>query len=221
MTQAATINAQDKFRTLLLAQKAGVQIPLTFIVYTASDIENLLHMNNIHYPFFIKKPYGCCGNGVFLVENPQMLTRLISKNFQSREAILVEERIDLETDEHGNIKDMRIWVVRDAVTNKAKFFCGSYRTASSGNYLTNTSAGGTVSRMEQPYDEKIACMAEKALESIKGDVAGIDIARDKQGNLYLIEVNISFYTGKIFQESMGINIWALVMDLAETRAGKT
>ena len=60
-------------------------------------------------------------------------------------------------------------------------------------------------------------MAEQALEAIEGDVAGIDIARDKQGYLYLIEVNISFYTGKIFQEMIGINVWKLVMDLAEAR----
>ena len=77
----ATINAQDKFRTLLLAQKAGVRTPMTFIVHALKEVESLLHVNRIHYPFFIKKPYGGKGTGVFLVEDHQRLTELIDRNF--------------------------------------------------------------------------------------------------------------------------------------------
>lgn len=143
---------------------------------------------------------------------------MISENFEVREAILVEERIDLETNEEGNFRDMRVCVVRDAATNKARCIAGAYRNASKGNYLTNTSAGGVLSRMAEPYDAKLMLLAELALESIEGDAAGIDIARDKQGDLYLIEVNISFFTGKIFQEMIPVNIWKHVMDLAEARA---
>ena len=32
---------------------------------------------------------------------------------------------------------MRTWVVRDPITNKAKFVGGVYRIAAQGNYLTN------------------------------------------------------------------------------------
>ncbi len=216
----ATINAQDKFRTLLLAQSAGIQIPLTFIVYFIEDIEVLLGAGKIVYPFFIKNPYGGCGKSVYLIENHEGLCGIVAKKFQAGEAILVEERIDLETDERGDVKDMRLWVVRDAETNKARFVGGAYRTAARGHYLTNASAGGRVSAMEQPYNPAIARFAEQALESIGADVAGIDVARDKKGNLYLIEINISFFTNQVFLDTIGINIWELVMDLAESRAEK-
>ena len=215
----STITAQDKFRTLLLAHKAGISIPKTFLVYDFEHVKKLLEQDQIQYPFFIKKPYGGCGKSVYKVENARALSMLV-KNFQDSEPILVQESIDLETDEQGNVRDMRIWVVRDATTKKAKFVGGSYRTAARGHYLTNTSAGGVVTPLEEPYDPKIAKMAEQALEAIEGDVAGIDIARDKKGNLYLIEVNISFYTGKVFQNVIGINPWKLVLDLVEARANK-
>lgn len=214
----ATLNAQDKFRTLMMAKKAGVQVPLTYMAYSLNEVKHLVNEQKISYPFFIKKPYGGAGAGVFFVKNEEMLTELVNKSFKKGEAILVEERIDLETDENGNVKDMRVWVVRDPSSNKPKFIGGTYRTANKGHYLTNLYAGGTVSPLLAPYDPELVEISEKALESIDGDVAGIDIGRDKSGRLYLIEVNISFYTGKVFLDAIGINIWDHVMDLAEARA---
>jgi len=214
----ATLNAQDKFRTLMMAKKAGVRVPLTYMAYSLNEVQHLVSEQKISYPFFVKKPYGGAGSGVFLVKNEEMLAELLNKSFKKGEAILLEERIDLETDESGNVKDMRIWVVRDPISNKPKFIGGTYRTANKGHYLTNLYAGGTVTPLLPPYDSELVEMSEKALESINGDVAGIDIGRDKSGNLYLIEVNISFYTGKVFLDAIGINIWDHVMDLAEARA---
>ncbi len=213
----ATINAQDKFRTLLLAQKAGIPVPLTFMVYTLENIHTLLNTEKISFPFFVKNPYSGCGKGVFLVGDNQELHSIITNYFPTGSPILVEERIDLETDEQGNVKDMRTWVVRDAITNTAKFVGGVYRVAAQGNYLTNLAAGGSVAPLPQPYSQDIITLSEKALESIGADVAGIDLARDKSGNLYLLEINISFYTTKSIQEPIGINIWELVMDLVEAR----
>lgn len=213
----ATLNAQDKFRTLLLAHKAGILVPLTYILYTIEDVEGLLHSHKISFPFFIKKPYGGCGQGVFLVGNKKMLRKILTRNFQSKDPILVEERIDLETDEYGNVKDMRIWVVRDSITDKAKLVDGMYRIAAHGHYLTNVSKGGSVSPMCQPYDEKVVAISQQALESIKADVAGIDLARDKKGNIYLLEINIGFHTSKISQQTMNNNIWEFVVDLAESK----
>jgi branched-chain amino acid transport system substrate-binding protein len=216
----ATLNAQDKFRTLLLAKKAGIRVPLTFLVHSIEAIKKLVRDGSINYPFFVKKPYGGAGSAVFKVKDEDNLTNLVKQSFKQDELILVEEKIDLETDENGNVKDMRTWVVRDSATNRAKFIGGTYRTAASGHYLTNLYAGGRVSPLNQPFDPKVVEMSERALESIGADVAGIDIGRDKYGTLYLIEVNISFYTGKVFQDAIGENIWELVMDLAEARVKK-
>jgi len=214
----ATLNAQDKFRTLLLAKKAGISVPLTFLVHSLEAVIKLVSDGSINYPFFVKKPYGGTGSAVFKVENEESLTSLIKGSFIQNELILIEETIDLETDENGNVKDMRIWVVRDSVTNRAKFIGGVYRLAASGHYITNVSIGGSIAPLPQPYDPALIEISEQALESIGADVAGIDIGRDKKGNLYLIEINISFYTRKTFQKIIGVNIWELVLDLAEAKA---
>lgn len=213
----ATIYAQDKFRTLLLAQKAGIPIPPTFMVYSLEDIYSLINAEEILFPFFVKRPYSGCGKGVFLVHDEHSLRTTITQYFQVGEPILVEERVDLETDSRGNVKDMRIWVVRDSLTNRAKFVGGVYRIAVQGNYLTNVSAGGSVSTLDQPCNQKIVTLSQQALEAIGADVAGIDLAQDKSGNLYLLEINISFYTPKSIQQVIGINIWELVLDLVEAR----
>jgi RimK family alpha-L-glutamate ligase len=216
---APTIAAQDKFRTLMAAHQAGIPVPLTFLVHSLENVQELIRTRQIAFPFFLKKPYSGCGHGVFLVRNCQELQATCGQHFSTmHEPILVEERIDLETDATGNVQDMRIWVVRDPLTNRAQFVGGATRTAINGHYLTNVSAGGTASPLPQPYAEDIIALSEKALESIDADVAGIDLARDTKGNLYLLEINISFYTSDIVQQIIGSNIWELVLDLAEARA---
>lgn len=45
----ATLNAQDKFRTLMLAQNAGVRIPQTFVVHSPDAVESLIQNGNIHF----------------------------------------------------------------------------------------------------------------------------------------------------------------------------
>ena len=66
-----------------------------------------------------------------------MVCRVLSNNFGIDEAMLVEEHINLGTDASGNVKDMRLWMVRDAHTSKAKYVGGACRTASNNHYLTN------------------------------------------------------------------------------------
>lgn len=215
-SSVSIMNAQDKFRTLWLAQNAGIPIPKTFLLYNFESIKDYLETNEIKYPFFIKKPYGNFGSSVYKIENDRELLTLRTE-FQELEPILIQENIDLETDEKNNLKDMRIWVVRDPITNRPKFLGGVYRIASKGQYVTNISRGGMPTVLE--YDAEVAKIAEQSLEAVQGDAAGIDIARDKKGNLYLIEVNISFEI-KEELDIVSIAPWNSILDLAEARASK-
>ena len=212
----ATLIAQDKFRTHLLVKRAGIPTPSTFLVHTLEEIQNLIRNNRVRYPFVIKTLYGGCGKGVFLTKNERELREALRKNFKEGESILVQERINLETNMGGGFRDMRIWVVRNPYTNKAMFVGGVYRNAQIGQFITNLSDGGNITPIES-YESDVINVSERALESIGADVAGIDLARDENGNLYLLEINISFYTEPIFEETMGVNIWEHVIDLAESR----
>lgn len=213
----ATLNAQDKLRTLLCAQKAGIAVPFTALVHSRQAIEQLIQEKNIRFPFFLKKPYGGCGRGVFLIPDHQTLNQTLARHFQPDEPILVEERINLQTDTHGNVTDMRIWVVRNATTGHAQCIGGALRIAAPGNCITNFSRGGTIAPLAWEHDPALIEFAQRALESIDADVAGIDIARDTDGNLYLLEINISFYTNSAFITLLGAEIWNSVLDLAQQR----
>lgn len=219
-TAQATLNAQDKFRTLLLAQNAGISIPRTFLVNNPQKIEALLAAQEIEFPFFIKNPYGGCGRQVFLAKNQEQLQGILRHHFSDADPILIQERIDLETDDQGNVRDMRIWVVRHPISHRAQFLGGAWRTASKNHYLTNISAGGSASQLPQPYAEDLISFSERALDAIHADAAGIDVARDKEGNLFLLEINISFYTPNLFFPIIGVNVWEYVIDLAEIRAAQ-
>ena len=64
-SERANLNAQDKFRTILLAQRAGVPVRVYLMVYTLQAIQDLLTSRRIGFPFFVKQPYSGCGEGVF------------------------------------------------------------------------------------------------------------------------------------------------------------
>ncbi len=216
---SSTLNAQDKFRTLLLAQQVGIPIPSTFVVHEQQRIQELLDRNKIQYPFVVKGLYGGCGESVFFVKNEDELNTVLNRNFRAGNPILIQERVDLETNEFGELRDMRIWVARDPDTNKARFVGGVYRNAQHGSLLTNLHANGSITPMES-YEKDVIEISEKALDAINADVAGIDLARDKNGCLFLLEVNISFHTSQKTCEVVGVSVWEQVIDLAQSRADR-
>ncbi len=222
-SSTATLRAQDKFRTLICAHNNGILIPRSFLLYKQEDIRHMLDTGLIRFPFFLKAPYGGRGRGVFRIDDLKSLCERLTNNFCTFDPILIQDSIDLTTDVNGNVRDIRAWVVRSALDNKAQYIGGVYRVATKGQYLTNTCAGGTVAPLTLPLSslEEIAKISENALDSIEADVAGIDLAQDKEGNIYLLEINISFETGKVYQDLIQKNIWQLVIDLAEARVAAT
>ena len=215
-TAQAILNAQDKFRTHLLVAQNNIPTPNTFLVHSLAEVRELIANNRIQFPFVVKTPYGGRGEGVFLVENQRQL-REVTSSFNEQTPILVQEFINLEVNSNGDSRDMRIWVCRNPLTNRAQFIGGIYRNAPQGQFLTNISQNGY--RESIPvYDNDIQSVAEAALEAIGADVAGLDLMRDQQGNLYLLEINICFDIGRGAEDIIGANIWDYVLDLAESRS---
>ncbi|MGB9181191.1 MAG: YheC/YheD family protein, partial [Pyrinomonadaceae bacterium] len=152
---------------------------------------------------------------VYKVNGFEEMENLYHRMFSPREVLLLQELLDLEVNDEGEVRDYRIWVVRDKVTGKSKTMGGVYRNARDGNFRTNVSHGGYVTPIKN-LAEEVAWLGETALDAVSGDVAGVDIARTKNGNLYVEEVNISFDTGIKTQNHIG-DVWGEVLDLLMTR----
>jgi ribosomal protein S6--L-glutamate ligase len=212
----AILNAQDKFRTHALAAQRNIRTPSTFLAYGLTDVRSLITSNRMTFPCVLKNPYGGRGEGIFLARNHNQLSNAIRRNFNNLNPVLVQEFIASESNDAGGQRDMRIWVCRNPSTNRAQFIGGIYRNARHGTFLTNISQQGYRTPIEQ-YPEDIQRVSEEALEAIGADVAGIDLMRDRQGNIYLLEINICFDIGVGAEKLIGENIWEYVIDLVEAR----
>jgi len=209
----ATLNAQDKFRTHVLVARAGLNTPKTIIGYGSEEIKK--NIEAWTFPYVIKKPYGSRGEGVLFAHDREDLEE-ISDRFSEDEPFLIQEYIPLERNEEGNFRDMRLWVCRNSITERPEFLGGMYRNSTNGDFRTNISVGGKSEYMKE-FPEDVSYMAEKSLDAIDADVAGIDIARSQEGEVYLIEINISFDSRIEIQSEIGISIEENILDLAEHR----
>ena len=199
------MRCQDKFRTHYLLEKAGLPTPRTAIVYSRSDAHMIYDTAFLEFPIVIKKPFGGRGADVHKVDDEETLERLLDENFLPDEPILLQEYKELERHSTGERRDIRAWTCRDKYGG-ANFFGAVYRIARNGNFRTNSTCGGYVAPMVQNKDEypsEVKSLAKRALDILKADVAGVDIARDADGNYFIEEVNISFDTGPVTEGLLG------------------
>ena len=205
------VKSQDKFRTHLNLAQNGIPTPKTFLTYEFKSGINLLAEGKLNFPFVVKKVYGSRGNGVYKIYSMRELERLYETEFTHGEVLFYQEFLELERNQKGEIRDYRLWVIRDPFSGRAKTIGAVHRNAKAGEFRTNTKQGGYISPIHSLPSE-IKELGEKALEAITGDVAGVDVARTVDGRLFVEEINISFDTGKASQELIG-DIWSQVIEL--------
>lgn len=202
---------QDKFRTHYYLSHYGIPTPRTFITYEYESVLKLLLDEELTFPIVLKKIYGSRGDGVHKINDLSELKNICDEYFALNEVLFVQEFLDLELNSEGEVKDFRVWVVRDKITGKARTLGAVYRNAVEGNFRTNVAHGGYVAPVEN-LPKEVAELGRLALDAVAADVAGVDIATTRDGRLYVEEVNISFDTGKKSQEYIG-DVWSEVFDL--------
>jgi len=213
----ATLNAQDKFRTHVLTNMVGIPTPKTEIKHNISNLRKR-ETNKFKEPYIIKKVYGGRGEGVYLINNELDLKR-IEEFFSQEEPFIIQEYLNLEKNKQGGFKDMRLWVCRNEFTEKPEFVGGFYRNSNKNNFRTNLCTGGWITKIKK-INPKISKIAEKSLEAINADVAGIDVAISQEGKIYLIEINISFDSTEEMRKIVGCSIEEKILNLAENRVKK-
>ena len=183
--------AQDKIKQTALFQVLKISHPKTKIFY-AFKKERITKLFN--YPFIAKIPRGSAmGRGVYLIKNKEELDKYLN---QTRIAY-IQEYIPIK-------RDIRIVIIGK------KAVIAYFRTACTGNFKTNVSAGGIISFENIP--KEAISFAEFAARKCSFDDAGIDVCEYK-GTYYILEANIKY--GKQGFKAAGIDYVKLMEDKIE------
>lgn len=159
----------DKIVQMVALVNAKVPVPKSIRLVQPDRNEILKHLN---FPFVLKEPVGSKGEKVFLCKEDNFDTVI-----QINKEYLAQEFIDYES-------DYRVHVVGD------RAFCLYERTAPRGDFRANVSIGGSMKSIgDEKQIEELSSLAVRATKALNMDYGGVDIIKDKQGNLFVIEFN--------------------------------
>lgn len=169
----AIARSRDKFRSIQLLAKQGIDIPRTIFSRETDKIEDLIEQ--IGVPVIIKLAKGTQGKGVVLAETRKAAKSVIQAFYVLDTSILLQEYIE----ESGG-SDIRAFVVGNKVVASME------RRSVTDDFRSNIHQGGEGVQVQLTDEErKIAIRAAKAMGL---QVCGVDMLRSNRGPL-LIEVN--------------------------------
>ena len=163
--------AIDKWLTLDLARRAGIETPRTICCQGRDDA--LLAWDALGKDCIVKPIFGGEGRGIVRVTDYDMAWRVFSTLEQMQSVIYVQEFLESVG------YDLRLLVVGD------ELFC--VRRENHGDWRSNVARGGQAVS-HHPTFEQIA-IAFKACQAIGGWMVGVDILPTKDGRDVLLEVN--------------------------------
>ena len=185
----------DKMTTFLALAGQGIKMPLTLpapLCYDADAQIAEASLDKIEkalgYPLIVKRSYGSCGTGVYLVQDR---TALKEKSAQLKcEPHLYQKFIATS---YG--KDVRVIVIGGKVL-------GAMLRRSEGDFRSNIALGGSAAPYRLP--DAAARMCEKIATLLGLDYCGIDLLFGEDG-FYLCEVNSNAFFGG-FERATGKNV---------------
>lgn len=163
--------AIDKWLTLDIAQRVGLQTPKTICCQTRDDA--LLAWESLGRDCIVKPIFGGEGRGIVRVTDSDMAWRVFSTLEQLQSVIYVQEFLLSEG------YDLRLLVVGE------ELFC--VRRENRGDWRSNISRGGQAIP-HTPTFEQIS-IAYRASKAIGGWMVGVDVLPTKDGRDMLLEVN--------------------------------
>ena len=198
---AAVENCDDKQRTALCLQAAGLAMPETIIAPKTFDGVGYTQLsfldfaeNRLGYPFIVKEAYGSFGAQVYLVENRPQAETLVMR--LAGKPILMQKFI---SESYG--RDIRVNVVGDRAV------CAIFRE-NQADFRSNITNGGTATAIVPT--KEIEDLAVAACKAVGADFAGVDILLGKDGAL-VCEVNSNPHFESTFSAT-GIDISQNVID---------
>jgi len=170
--EAFTIG-HDKFLTLIDLQKAGVNIPKTYLAGTVREAKKIIEKS--HFPAIIKIPSGTHGKGVMFADSAESAKSILDTLEVFKQPYIIQEYVET------GATDIRALVLGDHVVASMQ------RKASKGELRANIHAGGKGKKITLDPDTEY--IAVKSANVINADICAIDILKGLRA--YVIEVNVS------------------------------
>lgn len=189
----------DKGMTSFLLKQHGVATPATWVCESRHHAQHIIeqHMQNNH-ALVIKPLFGSQGQGIALLTRESKLP--LPGDMFVNGVYYLQTYIDTGHENH----DFRVFVINNRAVSAMQ--------RSGTGWLNNVAQGATCSPV---YDEAINDLAILAAKALRIDYCGVDIIRDKDGQLWVLEVN-SIPAWKGLQSVTQVNIaQQLVDDLIE------
>lgn len=187
----------DKFWTSTLLEQCGIATPETIVCDNPEEaFAGFRSLGDV----IVKPLFGSMGLGMVRVSDEEMAFRVFKTIEQIRGVYYLQRAVD-----HEGV-DIRAFVVGGRVL-------GAIERRSMG-WRTNLARGGTARAICLP-DEWCA-LAVRAAAAVGADYAGVDLLADKNGTIYVLEVNgIPGWKG--LQEATGVDVAGRLLDLVATR----
>jgi len=149
--------------------------PKSSLIFKSNAVNQII--NQYSFPVIVKTSSGRQGKGVFKVNTPEELKKVIKNNQNSSPSFIVRELIP-------NNGDIRIFTVGYKAIGAMK------RTPKQGDFRSNISQGGSGSNFDLSKNPQIKDIAEKLSQLTKTEIAGVDIMihQDTQ-KPYILEIN--------------------------------
>jgi len=192
--------AVDKFYTSALLQEAGLPTVETIVCERAADaMAAVREMGDV----VIKPLFGSMGNGLVRVSDPDVAFRVVKALETTRAVFYVQRAID-----HGG-RDYRLFVIGGQVLAAIE------RRAVAGDWRSNVARGAAAAAFDAPAEWRE--LAIRAAAAIEADYAGVDLLVDRDGHVFVLEVNgIPGWEG--LQRATGVDVAGAIVDHAVARA---
>ena len=181
----------DKITEHLVLSQNGLPLAASWVFGSSLRIKE-----KIRLPAVLKFYLGSHGSRVFKVKTASRLEKILklfpAENFLAQEILPEGE-------------DLRVIVLGGKALGAMK------KKAAPGKFVTNYSAGGSVSPYSLESDQPAKVLAEKTAKIFEADFSGIDLMKDKQGCWRVLEVNTDCqFEG--FEKATGINVAQKVIE---------
>ena len=189
----------DKFWTSALLEQCGVPTPEAVVCDSAEEAMAAFRALG---DVIVKPLFGSMGLGMVRVSDEEMAFRVFRTIEQIRGVYYLQRTID-----HEGV-DIRAFVVGGRVL-------GAIERRSTG-WRTNLARGGTARGVA--LSEEWSALAVRAAAAVGADYAGVDLLADREGKVYVLEVNgIPGWKG--LQEATSIDVAGRLVDFLALQAG--
>ncbi|MDQ6438252.1 RimK family alpha-L-glutamate ligase [Mesorhizobium sp. LHD-90] len=164
----------DKSTTTFLLKNAGLATPETFAVEGLEAAQAVAARELPKGPLVLKPLFGAQGRGIRLVEKLSDLPAIEEVN----EVYYLQRYMKRPG---PPFRDFRVFVCGGAAV--------AMMSRRGGDWITNVNRGGMPERVPAGEQDDLATLAVAAARAVGADFAGIDILRDADGQLSVLEVN--------------------------------